>query len=218
MSDQGENPNGTASPAGGQIQIPKYRLDEEIAAKRRLEAELEATKGLLARMMPQQGPVTPEDPEMEELKESNPVLYKKLREQELRTKQVSAAMFQQNEEMDRVRFINYAGQEEANRIGQTVEARLDELRKRGNFTMSRADLYNYLVGQEAVQTKRAPKAPPKAPVAGTPAQGTATVTQTQEDAPSSDPSEVQVPAPSAAQGGKELSLEELEARLINVTF
>ncbi len=207
MSEQGDTQSGS-SPAP-QVQIPKYRLDEEIAHRRRAEAEAEGLRNLLARAMPQ-APAAPEDPEMVELKERDPVTYKKLRLQEEKQKQLSAAIFQQHEISDRTAFINAVGQEEANKFGQAVEQQLDALRKRGNHSMNRTDLYLYMLGQEAIKEKRQPRK------AADPAQA---AQRTQVDAPPSDPSAAQVPEASAAlSGAKELSLEELEAKLKNQVF
>lgn len=218
MSDQQGDTSG-ASPATD-IQIPKYRLDEEVQKRVRLEQELEGMKGLLHRVVqqPQGSGQAPEqeDPELLELKEQNPILYRRMKDQEQKQRQISASLFAQQEEFDRSRFINEAGQAEANRIGAQIEQRLDELRKRGVFTFSRSDLYRYQVGQETLQERR--KKPTPAPSVPVDAQGAAQHTP-EPDAPSQNPAQSQVPTGGAAsKGEKAPSLAELEARLENVEF
>jgi hypothetical protein len=215
--ENGDTP--AASPAP-EIQVPKYRLDEEIGKARRLEAELEATKGLIQRLVPppQQGPAPQEDPELEELRETNPVLYRKLKEQDLRNKQLSASNFQIQEQLDRARFIDMAGKEEANRLGTIVEQRLDELRRRNIFTMSRSDLYSYLIGQEQIQARRGAKPQPKAQPQTEAEKKQVLDAHFAGDVPSSDPTASSTPAGAAPTSGKEPSLEELEAKLKGVAF
>lgn len=206
-TQEGGKQPGTESPTESH-QIPKYRLDEEIVKRQHLERELSETKALMQRLIPrEQAPVAKDPPELEALKEENPTLYKLFKEQQLQQQRSSAALFQQREELDRARFIGWVGEEEANRLGPVVEKHLDELRRAGNFTMNRSDLYKYLRGQEAITEQRKPQKKAD-PVKETP--------KAQEDVPSSDPSQ-QVPTRSAASEGTATpSLEELEKKLENV--
>lgn len=192
-----------------QHQIPKYRLDEVIAQNRRMEEELQSTRALLHKLVPAQQAPQAVDPEEKEFMERDPIAYKRQKDLEYKLKQVSASNFAIQEQSDRDKFIQYAGTDEANRLGNLIEKRLDDLRKKDIFTMNRTDLYNYIVGQEAISSKRKPKAAaatPEVPV------------KTNDDAPSSDPKTQGIIQSAAPASTSEPSLEELEKRLANQEF
>lgn len=208
--------NDTASPAEQQ-NIPKYRLDEEIARNRALQAQVEATTHLLRQMAPnvrQQAPEQ-EPAALRELKETNPQAYQLFKQQDAKLKQASAATFQTLDRQDRMEFQMEFG-EEGKKLLPVVEQKLEELRQRGIHNFNRGQIFVHLAGMDAIQKKRAP-----APASAAAQIQAATQKAAAEvlDAPTSDVKAAGIAAGSSASAGQvSESLDDLEKRLEGMEF
>lgn len=192
--------------------VPKERLDEVLGKARALEQQLQFTQAQVTHLLngqKQQAPVA-QDPEMERIKEENPVLYKKLVKQEQDLRQMRAGFFSMADEQDRFRFLNEFG-EGGKRKLQEVEGLLEQERQRGNVQASRSSIYMYLRGQEKIKEETSPKSDPR-PVAPT------TQATQAEDAPSTNPSDATIKGGTAAPDYSNLSREDRLKKLENVVF
>lgn len=202
----------TASPAEGQ-QIPKSRLDEEIANRRRAEQEADFLRKLVATRVPNAAPQKVEEPEeLKRLKEENPVLYNEIKSLRAQVKQTSAHNFQVAEALDRSE-LEKLGQD-AKRMLPDIEAKLQELRAQGHYHYNRGQIYYHLKGVEAAHRAANP-----VPAAAPTTQAASGGSQATDNVPGSDPktSAVLTGGSTAAQKRPE-TLEELEARLAEVEF
>lgn len=196
----------SASPAQPNM-VPKERLDELIAEKRRLEDQQNVLQHLLRQAAPPRAQVQEQEPEaMLRLKESDPAMYALMKQQQLDAKQLRAANFGMNEKMDRMQFLNNFGEEGMKRLPQ-IEAELERLRQSGTFT-DRGSIFIHMKGIESLQAPTKPKetvTPPPPPPSS--------------NVPSSNPSSAGTTASgsaTAATGRK--TLAELEKDLENLTF
>ena len=209
MSEDNHDVSTGSSPQ--QNMVPKERLDELIADRRRLEEQLNVTQHLLRSAVPQQAPqaAEPEPEFLTRLKEQNPEAYQAYKLQEHRSKQQGAAMFQVMDNQDRLQFVQSFG-EAGQKYADKVEAELQRLRARG-IHYDRGQIYVHLVGQEALQTQRAPKAAAPIEAKAPPV--------TNSNVPSSDPSDAATTAggsATAATGRK--TIQEMEQELANFKF
>lgn len=187
--------------------VPKERLDELIAQRQMLAQQNQVLQEVLRKAVPSQQTQHPvqESEDMLRLKEENPALYQRFRNQEQQTRRTNATMFQLMEDNDRRALIEEFGDEGKKYINR-VEDKLNDLRGQGIHTYNRGQIFYHLKGQEAVTSSRAPKAPVQAEV---PSQV--------NNLPSSNPvSASTTVSGSAAPQNRAASLEELEARLADV--
>lgn len=200
-----EDTNDVSSASSPQQMVPKERLDELIADRKRLEEQLNVTTHLLRQTAPQQQNVPQqEDPEMAKLREENPVVYAKIHAQEQKLKQISAANFAMMDNQDRMQFVQTFG-EDGMKYLQKVEGELQRLRAQGQF-FDRAQIYTHLRGTEAIQKPRT-----VAPKLETPTVKT--------DVPSQDPKSAgTIASSSAASTTSRKTIEEMERDLENFTF
>jgi len=190
------------------INIPKYRLDEEIARRKQLEEQLQFQNQLLQRSLPNAQPQKRVEPKyMMELREQNPQAYMALKEQDRQLKQLTAAQFDTAEMLDRKSLVEEFGDEAKKKLDE-VERHLQELRNRGNFSYNRAQLFLHLKGLEAVKTPKVVQ----------PAVNPAI--QEALDAPPSNVKAVDTLRSGSvqSQAGAPKTLEQLEAELENVEF
>lgn len=196
----------SASPAQQQT-VPKERLDELIADRRRLEEQLNITQQLLRQAVPRQtAQVTEVEPEfLQRLKEQNPEAYQAHKMQEHKLKQQSAAMFTVMDNQDRMQFLQHFGEDGKQNL-EKVESELARLRERG-IHYDRGQIFVHIMGQEAIKAKSAPKAEVKVP---------APKVEVQAEVPSSDPSVAGTTASgSAVATSGRKSIEDWEKELAN---
>lgn len=196
------------------LTVPKERLDEVLATKRSLESQLQFTQSQLTHVMsqmnrPQVAPVV--DPEMEKLKEENPVLYNRLKKAEQDNRQTRAAIFGMAEEQDKLKYLQAFGEKGQKMLPQ-VEQILEQERSKGNFNVNRGFILHHLLGQEKLREEMAPKAPrQEAPVT--------TQTKPADDAPAQDPKQVGATRPGTAGADfSKLSREDRYKQLQDVEF
>lgn len=182
MSDEN---NSDASSA--QHTIPKARLDEVLADKRRLEEQVNFQQQTLSQLIAQNQranrPVEAESPEMQQLKAENPAAYNAFKRQQRELKEVRAATFNLTDELDRNKFLAKAGTA-GERRAQEVEKILDhERRVNGNFRVDRLGIFQWLEGQDRLRKEQevAKAPPPAAPVQR------AQTEESEEYVPSSNP-------------------------------
>jgi len=201
-----------SAPSSGEQSIPKARLDEIIAQRNRVEQENAFLRGQLSATQRQMAPRAPqaEDPELEAIKADNPVLYKKLKEQEMAAKQLRAGFSTLADNSDRVQFQLDHGDAAKKRM-QEVEAILVNERQNGRFGANRSGIYQWLLGQEKLkQEAEAPKA--KAPQAKNEA-------AEDDDAPPSDPKLAStISGGSASSHKSKLTLAESREALKDIEF
>lgn len=215
MSDEN-----TGADSSSNQTIPKSRLDEVIAERNQERQERAFLQQTLAQLVQNQRaqtarPVEAEDPAMEELKNSNPALYHKVKQQHRDLQQVRAGYFDVNDRLDRNEFFQLAGKDGSKKLAQ-VEEVLNRERQAGNFKATRHGIYQWLLGQEKLrEAHEAANRPAPAPNAPAPK-----AAAPENDAPSSDPS-----LATTLQGGKaavgsvvEKTREERIAALANETF
>lgn len=207
----------TAASSPAEIQIPKSRLDEEIARRRELEQQLLFQQGQLnqlTQMVQGRGAQVPVDAELEELKESNPALYKKIVNDAKEKKEIRAGLFHAYDRIDRAEFLQSFGEVAKKRLDE-VEKVLAAERQRGNTSVNREGVLKWILGQEKLvsETRGAPQSQTAAQAAPAPVANSAI------EAPSSDPRQAaSVPAGTASKSWEALSKEEREKELENVEF
>ncbi len=160
MSDEN---SGTASSA--EPMIPKARLDELIAERNSSKAEVQFLQGQLAEIARQRQQVArPEvdDPEMEELKRSNPGLYKKLKKQEYETKQLRAGFSTVIDANDRLAFLQEAGEAGKKRMAEVEQILNHERTQNRNFNVTRVGIFNFLQGQDLIKREQSKASAPQA--------------------------------------------------------
>lgn len=194
--------------------IPKSRLDELIARQRQTQQQLEFTQSMLIQQQRSQRPTETPDPEIEELREKSPGMYKvaqqnKHLEQEL--KKVRAGFASVADQNDRNEFLRNAGKD-----GQKYLAKVEQIlateRQKNNFGADRTGIYVYLKGQEQLQKESNPQA--AAPRASAPV-----TTEQGGDFPSTDPNQAAtIPSSTAATKTVEKSRDERIKELENVVF
>lgn len=167
--------------------IPKQRLDEVIAERNHLRQQTQFMTQTLNQLMQQQRPAPrpqEETSEMRELRENNPLMYRKFKEQERSMMQIRAAQAAQIDNQDRILFIQEFG-DAGKKDLQEVEQLIERERASGNFKVNRAGAYLWLKGQRSLQQQtQAPAAPaPQAPAAPS-----AVKTAPTEDIPPTQPS------------------------------
>jgi len=207
QDNQGEQ-NHTTSPVE-QNMVPKERLDELISQRNMIAQQNAVLQDLLRKAVPgqQQAPVQePED--LVRLREDNPALYQRIKQQEHDNQRMKATAFKLMEDNDRRALVDEFG-EEGKKYLPKVEEKLAELRSKGIHNYDRGQIFYHLQGQEAVQQLRTPNTP-KQEISPPHVY----------NIPSSDPASASTSVSgSAATGSRtEISLEELEARLENVVL
>lgn len=208
-----ETANGVNSSSPEQQMIPKQRLDELIAERRRLEEQLSTAQYLLREQSTRSVPVVPEkEPEsLQRLREENPDMYQHLKQQELKLKQQSAATFGLMDNQDRLEFVRQFGDDGEKRLHE-VEAKLEELRAKNIHHYNRGQIFLHLEGLDNFENKRKSKVAPAQE-----AQQSVPAHQAQADgmAPSSRPSAAGVvkSGSAAATSASRPTIEELEERL-----
>lgn len=213
MSD--ENTNGSAS--SSEQMVPKARLDELVADRNREREEKAFLQHTLAQMMNRTQTrratqTEPEDPELEQLKESQPALYRKIKEQVSDLKQVRAGTADLIDEVDRMKFVQAAGKN-ATKYLQQIEQIVESERRNGNFKVNRMGVYHFLLGQEKLREDAAKATAPNTVPAPS------TNTQSGSDVPSTDPQFAPTLSGSTASPGKvEKSWRDLESEIENVSF
>ncbi len=206
-----DNTNGVQTASPTEHMVPKERLDELIADRRRLEEQLNVMQHVVRQAVPQQAPQAPEvEPEfLVRLKDQNPEAYQAFKLAEHRSKQQGAATFQIMDSMDQMKFAQVFG-EEGQKYSNQVEAKLQELRSRG-IHYDRGQIFVHLKGQESIQASKAPK---PAPVASAPIPPVVN-----SNVPSSDPSNAATTAggSATATSGRK-TIQEMEQELANFKF
>lgn len=209
MSD--ENSSGTAS--SPEPMIPKSRLDELIAERNDLRQEKNFLLQQVGELGRSRQPMRPEqeDPELEEMKQRDPVAYRKFKKQEQDAKQLRAANFMIMDKQDRLEYLQETGGEGKKVLGQ-VEQVLQAERQRGNFNVTRTGIFNYLKGEESVKRARELENAPAKKAASEPV-------ESNEEAPSSDPKFAStIRAGTASSSKVEKSREERIRELENIEF
>jgi hypothetical protein len=208
MSEQ--DANDVSSASSPQQMVPKERLDELIADKRRAQEQLDVVTHLLRQAVPsQQQPQEQESPEMLRLKEEAPAAYATIKAQEQKIKQQSAAMFSVMDNQDRMQFVQTFGDKGKKYLNQ-VESELQRLRAQG-LHYDRGQIFVHLIGQEALQSSSSPKA--QAPTIQAPAK------VNESNVPSSDPKTAgTIASGSAASSTTKKTIEEMERDLENFSF
>lgn len=203
MSEDNQGVN-TVSPT--EQMVPKERLDELIADKRRAQEQLDVVTHLLRQAVPSQQQVQEqESPEMLRLKEENPIAYATIKAQDQKIKQTSAAMFSVMDNQDRMQFLQTFG-DKGKKYLDRVEGELQRLRANG-LHYDRGQIFVHLIGQEALQTS------PK------PAPAPASVKVDESNVPSSDPKTAgTIASGSAASSTTKKTIEEMERDLENFSF
>jgi hypothetical protein len=185
--------------------VPKERLDEVLGRARAAEQQLQFVQAQMTHLMnSQQRPAVANDPEMERIKEENPVLYKKLIKQEQDLKQMRAGFFGMADEQDRTKFLLHFGEKGKKYLGK-VEQVLEQERQRGNVQANRGSILQYILGAEKLNEESAPRAAAPAPVST-------------DEAPASDPKVIANKAGSATPDFSKLSREDRLAQLQDVEF
>jgi len=207
MSEQ--DANDVSSASSPQQMVPKERLDELIADRRRDREQLDVVTHLLRQAVPsQQQPQEQESPEMQRLKEEAPAAYATIKAQEQKIKQQSAAMFSVMDNQDRMQFVQTFGDKGKKYLNQ-VESELQRLRAQG-LHYDRGQIFVHLIGQESLQASSSPKA--QAPTIQAPKVNESNV-------PSSDPKTAgTIASGSAASSTTKKTIEEMERDLENFSF
>ena len=189
--------------------VPKERLDEVLGRARAMEQQLQFTQAQMTHLMQSQQRQTPiaNDPELERLKEENPVLFKRMMRQETDLKQMRAGFFGMADEQDRIKFVNEFGDTGKKKLHE-VEAVLEQERQRGNVQASRGSIYMFMRGQERVREEQTPRT----------IAATTTEAPEQNDAPSSDPSVATTKGGTASPDFSNLSREDRLKKLQDITF
>lgn len=207
MSD--ENQGSVSSP---EPTVPKARLDELIAERNQERQErmfLQQQVTELVRGQRQAQRPEAEDKDLEDIKQSNPALYKRLKKQEQDAKQLRAGFTSVMDQNDRLAFIMETGDDGKKKLQQVEEILHRERTQNKNFAVTRVGIYNWMKGQDLVKRDREQAAAPKK----------AAVTEVSEDSPSSNPRDA-----TTIQGGTapsktvEKSREERYRELENVVF
>ncbi len=206
MSDDSQRPASSAEPM-----IPKSRLDELIADRNHQREENQFLRQQLSRAMPQQQRVEQEDPEMEELKQSNPGLYKKIKTDEQEKKRLRAGFATLADKQDKTEFLLETGAEGKKRLGQ-IEDIIARERANGNYKVTRVGIFNWMRGQERLAADERAAANPSN--ASPNAQGHH-ASASDDNAPSSDPSAATTvragtASPNFAEKSREERIKELE--------
>lgn len=168
------------APSATEQMIPKARLDELIAQRNEQARETQFLQQTLNQLIQnQRAQMKPEvDPEMEELKTTNPAIYQKLMKQEMETRQVRAGLSSALDQQDKLVFLQETGADGKKKLAE-VERILSEERKRGNFQANRFGVYTWMLGQEKLREDALKAQAPK-----TVAKAAEPVTET--EAPTSD--------------------------------
>lgn len=195
--------------------VPKYRLDEEIAAKKALQENLLLAQQMLRQSAPAPRVAVPEaEPQwLKELQGENPNAYRAFKVQEKKLREQSAATFQVIDQQDRQAYLMEFGQDGSKRL-QEVENKLEELRQRGIHNFNRGQIFLHMEGMDAVKSKRAPK---ETKPTTTPSTAVAAALAS-VDAPSSDTRSAGTLSSSSASTQKTVSLDDLERTLENHEF
>lgn len=207
----------TDTPSPGEQQtVPVSRLSEEIAARRRLEAETAELRGLLKTAIGTKtaDPVPQIPREIEALREENPGLYKAfmaqrraLQEQSMNLKTVQTHQASLADAMDRDAFLRMG--KDAERMAPKVEQMLNDMRAQGITAYNRGQIYFHLKGVEAAEKERS---------------GGTTVTQAAQTAPVAEAPSQNARVAGSLGGGQastqttEPTLEELEKLLSDKEF
>jgi len=221
MTDEnntGAFPAPTAAASSEQT-IPKQRFDELIADRNELRQQTQMLQQTLNQLVQNQRPAQrprEEAPEMRELREQNPALYKRLAAQDQAIRESRALNSELIDGQDRINFVTEYG-EEAKKNLKKVEDLLRQERAAGNFKVSRQGVYLWLKGQEQLQRSVAPE-----PTVVTQQAPQAKV----EEIPSSDPSNArfvngaQAPSgfSSATPTSREEQVKQMRDRLKNQSF
>lgn len=145
-------PTASSSDQGNNT-VPISRLNELIAERNELRQQThmmhQTLNQLLADRRPAQAP-REESPEMKELRESNPALYRQMMLQRKELAQLRAANLHTIETIDRQNFTQEFGKEGKERL-QEVERLLEQERAAGNFKVNRAGVFVWLKGQEQLR-------------------------------------------------------------------
>lgn len=208
MSD--ENSGAASSP---EPTVPKARLDELIAERNqerqeRMFLQQQVTELVRGQRQAQRPEV--EDKELEDIKQSNPALYKRLKKQDQDARQLRAGFTSIADQNDRLGFILETGNEGKKQLQKVEEILHRERTQNKNFAVTRVGIFNWLKGQELVRRDQEQQAAPKK---------AAPVETSEVDAPSSDPRNA-----TTIQGGTapskqvEKSREERYRELENVVF
>lgn len=204
----------TASPA--EQTVPIYRLNEEVQARRALEAQVQGMAQLLRQAIPPRQQMPEQDPpQLRELKERDPAAYQLFKQQQNQIRQQNAANFMVMDNQDRMAFEMKFG-EEGKKLLPVIEQKLEELRKANNHSYNRGQIFYHLMGQQAVDAleKRNVRQAPSASPAPAPVAQAAVA-----DVPASDVRSAGITAGSSASAGQvSESFEELEKRLENAEF
>lgn len=200
MSEETNDASQTSQPT-----VPKERLDEVLGRARALEQQLQFTQAQMTHLMQsQQRQQVPNDPEMEQLKESNPALYNKLRKQEQDLKQMRAGFFGMADEQDRTKYLLHFG-EKGKKYLAKVEQVLEQERQRGNVQANRGNILQYILGDEKLREENTPKSVVQAAIST-------------EDAPGSDPQAIANRTSTASPDYSKLSREDRLAKLADIEF
>lgn len=195
--------------------IPKSRLDELIDRNRQTSEENRFLREQLQRVTGPKPAPEQEDPEMEEIKQSNPTLYKKIKGAELENRRLRAGFSTLADKQDKIEFFLATGNEGKKREAQ-VEDILARERNNGNFKVNRIGIFNWIRGQERLAADDAAAANPPPAKQPTPP---ANAAGADDNIPSDDPSAATTIAPGSASANfAAKSREERIKELENVTF
>jgi hypothetical protein len=206
--------NNTTSPVE-QNMVPKERIDELIAQRNMIAQQNQVLQDLLRKAVPGQQQVPVQEPEdMVRLREENPALYQRIKQQEHDNQRMKATAFKLMEDNDRRALVDEFG-DEGKKYLHKVEEKLAELRSKGIHNYDRGQIFYHLKGQEAVEKLRAPKPQSN----NVPLKNDFVDPPQVSNVPSSNPVSASTSVSgSAAVGSRTETLEELEARLADVVL
>lgn len=191
--------------------VPKTRLDELIAERNQERQErqfLQQQLGEIARQRQVVQRVDQPDPEDEELKQRDPVTYKRLKKQEMELRQVRAGFSSVADQYDRLSYVQETGSEGKKLLAQVEQVLKFEREQKKNFNVTRNDIFQFLKGQELLKREQLQRNAPQ-------------VTEAQDDgdAPSTDPKHATtIKAGTASSGIAEKTREERIKELEDVVF
>lgn len=205
------------APSSGTQTVPIDRLNEVIAqrdSERQERVALQRTVQNLSQMVQQRvAPQRPqeESPALKELKERDPVAYGLIQEQKGEIRQMRAGMIAMHDQQDRRDYLAEGGKLAEKRMAE-VEEIVEQERRRGNTSVTRSGVFNWLLGRESLlKGKEAGPAPAQ--------EAAQKATPGEEEAPSTSPRHSTSPAGgTAAGGGGEKTREQRIAELENVEF
>ena len=180
MSDENNQgnptPETTASSGENPNQVPQYRLNELISDRNDLREQnrmLNQTLGQLVQQSQRQNrPAQELSPEMKELQENNPTLFRKIMSQDTETKRMKAMNAQLMDSQDRLSFLMEYGDEGKKRLKE-VEKLLQQERDSGNYRVNRSGILIWLNGQDRTrQSNQVPQGTQQTPQAPAPQQTT----------------------------------------------